>query len=48
MESVIIRGDSVAVRIAMKMNVEGKKERGKLKKRWRDRIENDMKTYGVS
>jgi len=29
------------------MNVEGKRERGRLKKRWLNTIENDMKAIGV-
>jgi len=29
------------------MNVEGKRERGSLKKKWIDRIENDTKMSGV-
>lgn len=36
---VLRRGDSEVVRVAMKINVEGKRWRGRSKKRWIDRIE---------
>jgi hypothetical protein len=36
-----------AVRIVMKMNVEGKREREKPKKKWLDTIENYMRSIGV-
>jgi hypothetical protein len=31
----------------MKINVEGKRERGRPKKKWLDTIENDMRAVGV-
>jgi hypothetical protein len=37
------REETKAVRVVMKMNGEGKRGRGRPKKRWLDTIENDMK-----
>jgi len=39
--------DSEAARVAMEINVRGKRVRGKLKKRWMNRIMNDIKIAGV-
>jgi hypothetical protein len=41
------REESNAVRVVMKMNVEGKSGRGKPKKRWLDTIENDIRAIGA-
>jgi len=42
------KGYSEAVKVAIEMNVEAKRGRGRLKKRWMDRIDNDMKLAGES
>jgi hypothetical protein len=44
---VMRREETKAVKVVMKMNVEGKRERGKLKKRWLDMIKNDMRAVDV-
>lgn len=33
--------------MVMKTNVEGRKRRGRSKKRWLNTVENDMKAFGV-
>jgi hypothetical protein len=40
--------ETKAIRVAMKINVDGKIGRGKPKKKWLDKIENDMRTVSVS
>jgi len=40
------RDNSEVVRVAMEINIEGR--RGKSKKKWLNRIENAMKTVGVN
>jgi hypothetical protein len=44
-EHVIMREETKAVTVFMKMNVEG--EKGKPRKRWLDTIENDMRAVDV-
>jgi hypothetical protein len=44
---VIRREETNAIRVVIKMNIEGKRERGRPKKRWLDTIENDMKAVSV-
>jgi hypothetical protein len=44
---VMRREESEAVRMVMNMNVEGKRERGRPKKKWLDVIKCDMKSAGV-
>jgi len=41
------REEIKTVRVVMKVNVEGKKGRGKPKKKWLDTVENDMRAVGV-
>ena len=41
------REETSAVRVVMKMNVEGKRSRGRPKKRWLENIEKDMRVVGV-
>jgi len=41
-----VRGNKSSIRVVMKMNVEEKRGRGRLKKRWLDKIENDMTDFG--
>jgi hypothetical protein len=44
-----MRGEETkAVRVLMKINIEGKRGRGKPKKRWLDMIEDDMRAISVS
>lgn len=40
--------ESKAVRTVIEMNVEGRRDRGRPKKRWRDAIECDLRTADVS
>jgi len=44
---VMRREETKTVRMVMKMNVEGKRGRGRPKKRRLDKIENDMRAAGV-
>jgi hypothetical protein len=44
---LIRREETIAVKVVMKMNVKGKKRRGRSKKRWLGTIENDMRAAGV-
>jgi hypothetical protein len=44
---VMRQEETKAVRVVMKMNVEGKRRRGRPKKRWLDIIENDMGAVGM-
>ncbi len=41
------REETSAVRVVMMINVEGKRGRGRPKKRWMENIENDMRLVGV-
>jgi hypothetical protein len=41
------REETKAVRVVMNMNVEGRRGKGKPKKRWLDTIENYMRIVGV-
>jgi hypothetical protein len=41
------REDTNTVRVVINMNVEGKRGRGRTKKRWLDMIENDMNVISV-
>jgi len=45
---VLRRKETEAVELVKVMYVEGKRRRGRLKKRWLDVIENDMKRASVS
>jgi hypothetical protein len=40
-------GRNKTCKVIIKIKVEGKKERGRPKKRWLDMIENDMRAVGV-
>ncbi|KAL4082969.1 hypothetical protein QTP88_023973 [Uroleucon formosanum] len=44
---VMRREETGAVRVVMKMNIEGKRGRGRPKKRWLKNIEKDMRAVGV-
>jgi hypothetical protein len=39
--------ETKAIRVVMKINVKGKKERGRPKKKWLDTIENDMRAVSL-
>jgi hypothetical protein len=41
------REETKAVRVVIKMKVEGKRRKGRLQKRWLDTIENDIRVVGV-
>jgi len=45
--NVIKREDSEGVRTVMKLSVEGRRERGKPKKKWLNGIESDVRTESV-
>jgi hypothetical protein len=44
---VMRQEETNVVKVVMKMNIEAKRRRGRLKKRWLDSIENDMRAIGV-
>ncbi|KAL4135686.1 hypothetical protein QTP88_007282 [Uroleucon formosanum] len=44
---VMRREETSAVRVVMKINIEGKRERGRPKKKWLENIEKDMRVVGV-
>jgi len=44
---VMKRGEAKTVRVVLKINVKGKRGRGRPKKRWLDTIENNMRAVGV-
>ena len=44
---VMRREETSAVRVVMKMNVEGKRGRGRPKMKWLENIEKDMRVVGV-
>jgi hypothetical protein len=41
------RDKTNAVRVVVKINIEGKRRRGRPKNRWLDTIENDMRAIGI-